>query len=193
MSEKNMSSSSPYKKPQYKDSPTSFGYISVINHWLIAMLVITMLILGLSLEYADLGSQKRNVLSLHKSIGALVLIFACWRVLWRVFNGFPARNFTIKQWQSNAAKITHILLLISIIIMPLSGYIMTEAGGRPVNVFMLFSLPPIPDSRYLKEVAELVHTICAYGICGLLTAHIFGALSHQFKDKLPTFQRIFGK
>lgn len=178
---------------KYKDSPTSFGYISVVNHWLIAVLVITMLILGLSLEFADLGSQKRNVLSLHKSLGALVLIFGTWRVLWRTFHGFPSRDFEIKKWQESAAKFTHILLLLSMIIMPFSGYIMTEAGGRPVNVFMLFSLPPIPDSRYLKEIAELTHTICAYSICGLLIAHIGGALKHQFKDKLPMLQRISGK
>ncbi|MCF2947831.1 cytochrome b [Paraglaciecola aquimarina] len=179
--------------PKYKDNPNSYGYISVINHWLIAVLVIVMLFLGLSLEFADLGSQKRNMLSLHKSLGAIVLILGTWRVLWRVFNGFPARNFAIKHWQQNAAKFTHILLLLSLIIMPLSGYVMTEAAGRPVNVFMLFSLPPIPDSRYLKEVAELIHSICAYSICGLLIAHIGGALCHQIVDKKPILKRMLFK
>ncbi|MGJ8679775.1 cytochrome b [Paraglaciecola sp.] len=178
---------------KYQDNQTSYGYISVINHWLIAALVILMLILGLSLEFADLGSLKRNVLSLHKSLGALVLIFGAWRVLWRLFNGFPSHNFAIKPWQKGAAKFTHILLLLSIIIMPFSGYIMTEAAGRPVNVFMLFSLPPIPDSRSLKEAAQLVHTLCAYTLCGLLLAHVMGALVHQFKDKLPMLQRMLGK
>lgn len=177
---------------KYKDGPSHFGMISIINHWLVAALVIAMLALGLSLEFADLGSQKRNVMSLHKSLGAIVLIFGTWRVLWRIFNGFPSRNFHIRKWQHSTADMVHILLLCALIIMPLSGYIMTEAGGRPVNVFMLFSLPPIPDSRHLKEITETVHSICAYSICGLLLLHIGGALKHQLVDKLPIFQRIFG-
>jgi cytochrome b561 len=120
--------------------PTTFDAISRFNHWIVAIAMIGMLGFGLYLENIDLArSVKGPLIGLHKSMGVLILIYGIWRVGYRLRQGFPEALGHAPAWQEIAAKTVHWTLLAGVIIMPLSGLVMSVFGGRPVNVFDILS------------------------------------------------------
>jgi len=69
------------------------------------------------------------------------LIFGLWRVFWRLKKGFPATVATMPNWQAKAAKISHRFLLLCILLMPISGIVMSLYKGRKIDVFGMFTIP----------------------------------------------------
>ena len=117
-----------------------FGLVSRLNHWGVVAIFIGMLCFGFYLEFGDLAREVKGPLwGVHKSIGTLFLIFAVWRVGWRIFQGFPQEVAVMPLWQRFTAKITHWLLLLAVLLMPLSGVLMNIYGGRSIHVFDWFS------------------------------------------------------
>ena len=75
-----------------------------------------------------------------------------------------------------------------------SGYLISTADNRPVEVFGLFSIPAtITSIPKQEDVAGLVHLILASSVVGLALLHAAAALKHHFIDKDRTLKRIFGK
>lgn len=70
----------------------------------------------------------------HKALGVFVLGFGLWRVGWRMVQGFAAESEKMPPWQRSVARAVHVLLLAAIVLMPLSGILMTVAGGRGQGV-----------------------------------------------------------
>ncbi|KMT66229.1 cytochrome b [Catenovulum maritimum] len=177
----------------WKDSQTSFGRISIINHWTLALLMIGMLIFGLVVEDMPRGPDKFEMIGLHKSVGVLVLFLGLWRIAWRIIQGFPSHVDGVLNWEKRVSKIVHIILLASILVMPLSGYVMSEAGGYEVSFFGLFSLPEIENSREIGGIAHEIHEIFGKVIMAVIIFHILGALKHHFVSKDRTLKRMLGK
>ena len=175
----------------WKDTQKAFGRISIINHWTLAILMIGMLIFGLILEDMP-RADKRELMPLHKSIGILILFLGLWRVGWRIICRFPERLPGLKAWEINAAKVAHSILLIGILLMPLSGYVMSEAGGRSVSFFGLFNMPELPNSKALKDFASNIHDIFGKFLMAIILLHIAAALKHHFVSKDATLKRMLG-
>ena len=70
----------------------SYGSISKLFHWVIALLVFIMLALGYTFLFMDSGQNKLAVITLHKSIGLVVLFFVSLRLIWRLLNVQPLRS-----------------------------------------------------------------------------------------------------
>ena len=127
-----------------------------------------------ALERATRGA----LLGWHKALGALILVYGLWRVGWRLWAGFPASAATMPPRQERAAKIVHWALLAAVVLVPLSGVVMTLLGGRPLDVLGLV-IPALGEIEWLHEGAELVHGLAGKAVVLLLVLHIGGALKHQ--------------
>jgi cytochrome b561 len=72
-----------------------------------------------------------------------------------------------------------------------SGYLISTADGREVDVFNLFSLPAMPFSIDNQEdIAGDVHEILAWTLILLSTIHGLAALKHHFVDRDNTLKRM---
>ena len=178
------------------DSATRLTITTVALHWILALAIIGMLAVGLVLDDMAEGTERDLLLGLHKATGVLILAVATLRFLYRMHSGFPvpAANATITEQHAKLARITHWLLLLGTLIMPLSGLVGTLAAGYPVDVFGLFVIPGnvVPDDN-LSSLAFLVHGLFANLLMVAILLHIGGALKHHFKDKDATLTRMFGK
>jgi cytochrome b561 len=171
--------------------PTTFDAISRFNHWIVAIAMIGMLGFGLYLENVDLArSVKGPLIGLHKSIGVAILIYGLWRVGYRLQQGFPAALGNAPTWQEIAAKTVHWLLLASIVIMPLSGLMMSVFGGRPVNVFGVLMIPAIGDFPAIGKTAGAVHAIAGKLLIAVIGIHVLGVLKHRIFDRDATLSRM---
>lgn len=175
---------------RWRDAPASYGRISRLNHWTLAALMTAMLLSGLALAYAPLGDAvSAMVRDWHKALGVVVLALGLWRVGWRIAHGFPEGGAAAPAWQAWAAKAAHGALLAAIVVMPLSGLLMTLFAGRPIVMGPL-TIPGAPEIQWLAGLAREVHSIGGLALAGLVALHVSAALKHHLVDRDGTMGRM---
>lgn len=174
--------------------PATYDFLSRLNHWVLAVLMIAMLGFGIYLEQAvPPGPERGALMGLHKSFGLLVLLLGSLRVVWRLRQGFPADAGQMPAWQSWMAKAVHWILMAGIIIMPVSGLVGSFFGGRATGFFGLFTLPAGPKVEWLSSLAHVAHGLGGMVLIVAVLLHVVGALKHHFVDKDITMLRMVGK
>ena len=74
----------------FKNTPSSYGLVAIIFHWLMALTIFGLFGLGLymvELTYYD--SWYKGSLDLHKSIGITLVAVFLFRILWRALSTQP--------------------------------------------------------------------------------------------------------
>ena len=171
----------------------AFGYTrtAVILHWATAVLIISAFALGLYMVGLAFSPAKLRLFSYHKWIGVTVFLFAASRLLWRTFHGAPELPASMPAWERFAAKAAHWLLYALMLIVPVSGWIMSSAHGFQT---VYLGILPIPDligkNKELEEALELVHFILNKGLMLLAALHIAAALKHHFIDRDDVLKRM---
>jgi cytochrome b561 len=83
-----------------------------------------------------------------------------------------------------ALRTGHLALYVLTIAMPISGHLMSSAGGNEVSWFGLFSLPRLlGKDKFLDEAASWAHLVFAWAIAIALTAHLWHAATKR--DSVP--------
>ena len=157
---------------------------SKILHWVIAAIVITMLSLSFFLEDVPTNYQSQAYL-LHKSFGLTVLALMILRITWIAHAGRPTLPVTVAHWQKLLSRTVQYSFYVLLILMPLSGWIMSCAANHIPSYFGLFSvpLPAIPLNQALAGWMDQVHSIIAWILIVLVVLHVLGALKHHFIDQ----------
>jgi len=170
------------------DSTQRYHGFAIGLHWLIAILIIGMLIVGNYMVSLDESEPQRFLLTQwHKSFGIVALVLIIIRVLWRLTHRPPRLPGHLKPWEIQAAGLAHILLYLLIILIPASGWIMVSSSplGLPTVIFNSIHWPHIAPLDALPGKAELsslfreVHAVAGTLLILLLVAHIGAALRHQ--------------
>lgn len=173
------------------DTPGFYGRVSRLNHWITAAVFLAALGLGLIMAYAGLARETIGALmDWHKLFGVSVLAYGFWRVGWRIAHGFPAPAGPMARWQAVASKTVHVGLLVAILAMPLSGILMTIAGGHALDVWGLTLLPSLGEIAWLGVATNTVHAFLPWLILALLALHIGAALKHRFINHDATLARM---
>lgn len=176
---------------QIKNTQTSYGFVAKLFHWFIAIAIIGLLIVGFNMSSMEASNQKWQLYFLHKSLGVTILILVVLRLTWRLTNTQPDLPFDLPLWQKAASKITHYLLYLLMLVMPLSGIMMSRYGGYEINVFNLFIIPPFAEKK--PELGKLfyeIHEISAFILSGLICVHILAGLYHHFIRKDYVLSRM---
>jgi len=169
----------------------TYGGVSRLNHWIGAVVFASLLIVGFILSYDVLpDEQAGDVRNLHKATGTLVLLFAIWRVTWRIGQGFPPAASDRANWELTLSRAVHGALLLTLIVMPLSGVLMSLLGGRPIDMYGLFTIPPVAEMKDLARSLRKVHEVAGYTLAVLIGLHVAGALKHAVMDKDATLRRM---
>ncbi|HKK06231.1 MAG TPA: cytochrome b [Gammaproteobacteria bacterium] len=160
-------------------------------HWIIASLVLAQLALGWLSVAWRLSPAKLDLFVWHKSVGLLVLLLVCIRVLWRLTNPIPRPPADMPLWERRAAHATHLALYAILIAMPISGWVINSTANIPFKVFWALPLPSIaPPDKVLEAYTKLIHL----GLFGLLAAllimHIAAALRHHLVRKDDILSRM---
>lgn len=177
-----------------KDNKLKFSPITVLLHWTLGLSIIYLVIIGLYMTGLDNSPEKWAYYNQHKSIGVILLCFAAIRIYWRLLNKLPEPLSANPAWQEKMAKLVHILLLISTLMLPISGFIMSVAGGYPVAVFGLELVAESSDKvEWLGTIANTIHSYGSYMLIAMVSVHVLGAVKRSFIRKDGTFKRMLGK
>ncbi len=176
---------------QLRNTPDRFGFISKFFHWSVGVLVLILLPVGFLMTGMEFSPSKLTLYMLHKSFGITVLVLVIGRAAWRIISPRPKKLPTHKEWEDKLAKAVHFALYVCLILMPLSGWVMSSAGGFPATFFGLFPLPVLMQKNEdVFEITRNVHTVIAWSILGLLALHFAGAFKHHLIDRDETLQRM---
>lgn len=174
-----------------RNTDSSWGAVAKGFHWIVATLIFVQFGLGWVAERWPRSLTKVELFVWHKSVGVLVLALVVARIVWRLFNPPPAPPAWAAAGEVRAARVTHALLYVTMLAMPLSGWIINSAADFPLKVFWLFPLPAIvPPDEALKEAAETVHLTLFWILAALVTAHVAAALWHHFVARDEVLARM---
>ena len=85
----------------------------------------------------------------------------------------------------------HRLMYALMYLLLLSGYLISTADGRGINVFGLFTGPAsISGLQNQADIAGELHQWLAYVLIGLISLHALAALKHHFVDRDQTLKRM---
>lgn len=171
-----------------KDNKYSLGLR--IIHWLMSVFIIGMLCSGLYMKSLPISSEiKFSIYAIHKACGITVLGLIIVRIFFRVFTYVPPLPANFSRFVINASKTIHFGLYALMMLMPLSGYVMSSASSKEIKYFFHIHLL-INENKELASVANQLHSILAYFMILFIALHIIGALKHTFIDKQNIFKRM---
>jgi len=175
-----------------RNTSISYGWVSIVLHWLMALALFGMFALGFwmtDLTYYD--RWYHDAPEIHKGIGILLLIVLLFRFVWRLINTRP--ELMGAWWEQVVALLVHRLHYVLMFTVLISGYLIPTAEGVGVDVFGWFTV--LATLTFDKEQADLIgkiHWISAWAMMGLAGLHAGAALKHHLIDKDITLLRMLG-
>ncbi|SFP48513.1 cytochrome b/b6 domain-containing protein [Tranquillimonas alkanivorans] len=175
----------------------SYGGVAKTFHWLTALLILTLIPLGLvahewPYDTADQLAVKARLFSLHKTLGVLAFFVALGRILWALIQPRPHPLHPERRGETLLAEIVHWSLYAAIVVVPLSGWIMHAAseGFAPILWPLGQSLPLVPKSTMVEAYAGATHWVFTKVLIAALILHVAGALKHAMVDRDATLARM---
>lgn len=165
--------------------------ITIFLHWfmllLIAAVFATMEIRG----YFPKGSDTREALKhWHFMLGISVLVLVVLRLIARFIFPRPVITPPLKKPQELAAKAVQLALYVFMLAMPIAGWLILSAFGKPVPFFGL-ELPPLMSiNKSLGSQIKELHEAAAVVGYVLIALHAAAALLHHYWLKDDTVKRM---
>ena len=101
-------------------------------HWITAALMFTLVLLAwVMVNMPRTAANRELIYTLHKSLGLTVLAPVAARLFWRATHPAPPLPGSLAQWERASAALSHWLLYLIMLGMPLSGYLFSAWGGTP--------------------------------------------------------------
>lgn len=174
-----------------KNTNMAYGTVAKSFHWGIALLIITLVTVGLIMADMPASPLKWQLYNIHKATGIVVFGLACLRLIWRWMNPTPQVEVGVPilvKWAANAnIKFLYVLMFLY----PLSGYLMSTFGGHPIDLYGLYVIQPLGQNPEIGKRAHFFHTfILEYLLIFSFGAHVMGALYHHFIRKDQTLRKI---
>ena len=129
---------------------------------------------------APFPGTPANYASAHMTVGLTILAVVAARVFYRTLNrppAFPRRTTILERALAN---VTHWLLYGVLLIMPISGYIMSSGDKTAIRFLGLVDVPKLPIDHAQNHIAAVIHVYVQFAVYGLIILHIAGVAWHLF-------------
>jgi len=174
-----------------RNTPERFGIVATTLHWLTLVLLVGAFTLAISMVNMPFSPRKLELYSWHKWVGVTIFLVAVLRLAWRLANPVPRQSPSMPQWQRRLAGLSHAALYAILIVMPVTGWIMSSALNLPVVYLGLVHIPsPFGVDRALGETMKVVHLSLAVTLVALVTIHVLASLYHHLILRDDTLRRM---
>lgn len=167
---------------------------AITLHWLMALLLVSLFIVGVYMHELTLSPWKLKIYSWHKWAGVTAFLLVLIRLGWRISHRPPKLPLNMPKIMQLVAHIGHIMLYLLMIAIPLSGWLMSSAKGVQT---VYFGVLPIPDlltkNKELGELLRTVHMSMNFTLAALVIGHTGAAIKHHLIDKDDVLTRMLPK
>ncbi len=180
------------------NTATRYGSIAKTLHWLTALLILTLIPLGmvavrLPFETDAELARKALLFSVHKTLGVTVFAVALVRIAWALTQVRPGPIHPERRTETFLASLVHWLLYGSLVLVPLSGWVHHAATEGFAPIWWPFgqNLPFVPENERVAEVSAALHVIFERVLLGAILLHVAGVLKHALIDRDGTLARMW--
>jgi cytochrome b561 len=165
---------------RWKNTPSGYGSLSMALHWLMLLLIAAVYAsMGLKGLFPKGSALRESMATWHSMLGLSVFVLVWLRLAVRLCGPTPAIAPAPPAWQHAVAAGMHVALYALMIGVPLLGWLMLSAKGKPVPFFGL-AFPALIGANtraapYLKDL----HATCGTVGYGLIAGHAVVALWHH--------------
>jgi cytochrome b561 len=179
---------------QIVNTKDAYGWAAIALHWLVVIAVVTMFSLGLLAEAASEAGDRAlraTYMRTHIGFGVFVVLLVFVRIFWSLTQPRPA-PLGAPSFLNTIARLVHVVLLLGLLTLVISGPLAVWSGGRAIDVFGWFALPsPFAESNdAVHEAAEIMHAVGRFTVFFAVLLHVLGALKHLLIDRDRTVQRM---
>ena len=114
------------------------------------------------------------------TVGLLLFAIVAGRILYRLLNRPPALPRRMPALEKGVAHATHWLLYAVLVVMPVSGYIMSSGDKPPIRFLGLIDVPKVPITPEQGSVAAVIHVYTQFAVYTLIVLHLAGTAWHLF-------------
>ena len=165
------------------DTTTQYNRLTQIIHWVSALLILSMIPLGLVMHNLPDGTPKQFMYNVHVTIGLIVIAVTALRLVWLALHRWPDPLPGLSTVRLKFLTGTHVFLYVALVVMLISGIAMILTSG----------LLPIPGTVRPEDIAEVpprtVHDIFSKLLIIALVIHLVGVVDYQLR-KGDTFGRM---
>jgi len=171
-----------------------YSAVSVLLHWLTAVAVLMLLILGYTSQFLEEGADKVVVLNLHKALGFSLLVLVLFRWLWMLATPTPTPLPEHDAVAKRLVKVMRWTLMLLLVVQPVSGLLQLMYRGEKLDYFGMFFIHPWVDkNEQWADFFATLHQLFAMTILVAVSIHILFALRRHFAVGDDTLRRILGK
>ena len=176
----------------WRSGKDHYGIVAMGFHWTIALAIVGLVGLGawmVGLTYYD--PWYYDSLALHKAIGIVVLALVVAKFGWKLADRKPGFGPEVRPYERAGATAMHWVLNALMIVLPITGYLISTSEDSAIDMFGLYDLPALFDvSADARDFAIDIHYYVAYGGIALVALHIGASLKHHFIDRGSTLTRM---
>lgn len=157
-------------------SPTTYSRTQIALHWIVVLLVLFQIVFHEDIVQAWMARMDGTVPNVptpnvHALAGIAIFALMAWRLVLRLRRGVPALPANDPPVLKLAANVTHILLYVLLLGMPLSGAVAWFLG---------------------VEAAAFAHSTARLLLIPLIVLHFAAALAQHFWFKTDVLKRMLG-
>lgn len=172
-------------------SAPSLHYNSLAKafHWIVLLLLIgqfvTIFIGQIALKSGDdYLPLAITIIAWHKTLGLVVFLIACARLVWRQIGGLPEWAPGLADWEKSAAHSVENWLYRLLFFVPVSGLAYSVTSGHPTAFFGLIQVPALAErSVTLSNVFYMMHVASIYFFVAVFALHLGMVLRRSIFEK----------
>jgi cytochrome b561 len=168
-----------------------FDSAVITMHWLMLILLVAVFA---SIELRELypkGTETRELFkTFHFMLGLTVFLLVWCRLGFRYMSKRPPIDPPIARWQHFLAMLTHIVLYLLMITMPIAGWAILSAEGKPIPFWGLELPALLSENKDLAHTIEELHETAGLVFYYTLALHACAALFHHYVVRDNTLRRM---
>jgi cytochrome b561 len=141
----------------------------------------------------DAVERQVALIPFHKATGLTILVLSLLRLAWRFSWRPPPWPESLGRATLLVARATHAAFYVLMIVMPVTGWIMSSASERPLVWYGLFPVYKLPVAKgsALAGFGHEAHELLGWLFLALVVLHVAAALRHQFVLRDEVLRRMW--
>jgi cytochrome b561 len=172
------------------DRAKRYSSLAITLHWVLALLVIGVGILGLLHDTWPKHSQALWI-NVHALAGLLLWVLLLWRFRLRLKQPPPPLPADFSDATRRLAVTVHLLLYVLLFVTPLIGMVTFIWHGRALDLGFYQLNFGVAKDRAIFEPTEDIHGYLAYAIFALAALHMIAGLWHHFIKRDGVLRRMW--
>jgi cytochrome b561 len=173
----------------YQKECPAYDPVARALHWLTVLLIAMQFVIGWTMPDVHKDTQPVGLIAWHLGVGSTIVAVVAIRVIWRLTHQ-PGPD-VLSPLLGVVSRITHFLLYVALVLVPLLGWINASSRGWTVRLLGVVPYPALsePSSAFGHAMGD-VHSILAWVLAALIGLHVVAALFHRFILRDHVLQRM---